>query len=40
MINYVDETEYLLSSSKNAEHLRSSIEQYEKGNYQVRELIE
>jgi len=38
--NSMRETEYLLSSPRNAEHLRRSIEQYEKGDYQERDLFE
>jgi len=36
----MDETEYLLSTPANAEHLKRSIEQLKRGNTQEHELIE
>ncbi|OGT07278.1 MAG: hypothetical protein A2X78_02350 [Gammaproteobacteria bacterium GWE2_37_16] len=38
--NSMRETEYLLSSPKNAERLLRSIKQCEQGNFQERELLE
>jgi len=38
--NSIQETAYLLRSPANAEKLRESIKQYEKGRYKIKELIE
>jgi antitoxin YefM len=38
--NAIEETAYLLNNPVNAENLRASIKQYEKGQFQHRELIE
>lgn len=38
--NAIEETAYLLRSTKNAARLRESIKQYEKGEGKIRDLIE
>jgi antitoxin YefM len=38
--NSIQETAYLLKSSANAERIRESIKQYERGKYKTKELIE
>jgi antitoxin YefM len=38
--NSLMETNYLLSNEVNAEHLKKSIEQYESGDYKIRDLLE
>ncbi|HAP44028.1 MAG TPA: prevent-host-death protein [Spirochaetaceae bacterium] len=37
--NSLMETNYLLSSEANAEHLKKSIEQYESGKFKIRDLL-
>jgi len=38
--NAIEETMYLLRSPSNAAQLRASIEEFENGNYKIREIIE
>ncbi len=38
--NAIEETMYLLKNTANAEHLMASINEFEQGNYQKRELID
>ncbi len=38
--NSIQETDYLLRNSANAENLRTSIKQYEEGKYQRRDIID
>jgi antitoxin YefM len=38
--NSIQETDYLLRNSANAENLRASIKQYEEGKYQRRDIID
>lgn len=39
-LNNKDETDYLLSSKANAKHIQDSIDEFEKGEAQTRELID
>ncbi len=38
--NAMEETMYLLKNTANAQHLMASINEFEQGNYQKRELID